>query len=183
MTKRGKVTYRDTRGKYTRSVRGARLAAGLILALFFLVVAGYGKRQDLLAQGYLQEGVNFYANPKPDNYEFKVSTAVPRKSKEAEVQRFEWDDVARIIIEEWSDLGKVYTYQALQVAWCESHFNEKAINTSNKNGSHDEGVFQINSVHRQPVQITMNARQNIKWAKQKFIKDGFSWEAWVCKPK
>jgi len=89
-----------------------------------------------------------------------------------------WPEVAVLIVEEFKDLGSRVTKEALDIAYCESYWQEKAFNDKNKNGSTDSGVFQINSVHKQPNML--QAQENIRFAKEKFIKDGYSFGAWVC---
>jgi len=88
-------------------------------------------------------------------------------------------EVANLIVEEFKDLGPNVVKKALDIAWCESRWNEKAINNKNKNGSVDYGVFQINSIHKQSPDSMLKAEENIKFAKQMFIKNK-SWGAWVC---
>lgn len=97
-------------------------------------------------------------------------------------KRLEWPDVAILIVEEFKDLGPAVTKQALEIAYCESGWQEKAINDKNTNGSIDSGVFQINSIHNQPKDKMLQAKENIRFAKAKFIKDK-GWGAWVCSRK
>ena len=97
-------------------------------------------------------------------------------------KRLEWSDVAILIVEEFKDLGPAVTKQALEISYCESGWQEKAINSKNKNGTEDWGTFQVNSVHNQPKDKMLQAKENIRFAKEKFIKDG-SFRAWVCSRK
>jgi hypothetical protein len=92
-----------------------------------------------------------------------------------------WNEIVAMIVSEFKDLGPKVTYEAIKIAWCESRWNELAKGVNNNNST-DGGVFQANSVHKLPDAIRFDALENIKWAKQKYIKDG-SWRAWVCAKK
>jgi hypothetical protein len=94
--------------------------------------------------------------------------------------RLSWSEVAKLIIDEFSDLGPKVTMEALDISKCESGWREDAYNDKNKNGSNDGGVFQLNSIHGLPDEIRFNAKQNIKWAKEKYLRDK-SWGAWSCR--
>lgn len=66
------------------------------------------------------------------------------------------------------------------IAIAESKLDIKAINYSNSNGTVDYGLFQINSVHIDDNEVTieklLNVRSNIKIAVDVYNKEGF--EAW-----
>jgi hypothetical protein len=109
--------------------------------------------------------------------DFKMSYKIQEKDPENPTQK----QVMQMIVDEFSDLGVDVTMQALSIAKCESGFRYGAYNDKNSNGSNDGGVFQINSIHKQSDDVRFNARNNIQWAKNKYIKDG-SWNAWACKP-
>jgi len=68
---------------------------------------------------------------------------------------------------------------AIAVAKAESNLNPLALNTKNRNGSTDCGIFQINSIHK-PTKIQCeDAEENIKLAHQIFLKSGFrAWSAY-----
>jgi hypothetical protein len=98
-----------------------------------------------------------------------------------ESDSFSWDEVAKLIIDEFSDLGKKITMEALQIAYCESRWEESAVNKANKNGTWDGGVFQFNSIHNYSNDKVFDARENVKLAKRMFLRNGKSWSAWSCK--
>ena len=83
------------------------------------------------------------------------------------------------IIDEFKDLGKERTLEALKVAYCESKWEEWVIHINN-NGSWDGGVFQLNSIHNLPTEKVFNAEDNIKEARR--IVEAQGWRAWVCQP-
>lgn len=74
------------------------------------------------------------------------------------------------------DKGQAVVDQALLVARCESGVREEAVNPKNKDGSHDSGVFQINSGHGIPNRYLLNSRVNIAIARQMY--DAGGWNPW-----
>jgi len=108
--------------------------------------------------------------------DFKMSY----KIKEPDSSDPTWQEVVEIIVDEFDELGTEVTMQALRIAKCESGFKHDAYNDGNSNGSNDGGVFQINSIHKQDDETRFTARQNIRWAKEKYQRDG-GWDAWSCK--
>lgn len=67
---------------------------------------------------------------------------------------------------------------AVKIAKCESSMNPKAINTKNRNGSVDYGLFQINSVHGYTANYLLDADNNLRIARELFDRQG--WRPWVC---
>ena len=66
---------------------------------------------------------------------------------------------------------------AMSVLSCENKsLNPNAINEYNRNGSIDQGIFQINSVHGQTNMF--NYKANIDFAYKLFKKKG--WSPWAC---
>ena len=65
---------------------------------------------------------------------------------------------------------------ALAVAKAESRLKAEAIH-KNSNNSVDYGIFQINSVNGYKVSEMLDARQNIKIAREIYEKQG--WKAWA----
>lgn len=59
---------------------------------------------------------------------------------------------------------------------CESGWNPEAINTKNKNGTYDRGLFQSNSVHIKTLSNddAFNFKKNIDWGIRLFKKQGTS---------
>jgi LysM repeat protein len=80
-----------------------------------------------------------------------------------------------------------YADAAIRVARCESGLNPDATNPLSIGGSHASGVFQIlyPSTWRgtsQAAKSPYNAWSNIVAAHEIFVRDGYSWREWVCKP-
>jgi hypothetical protein len=76
---------------------------------------------------------------------------------------------------------------AIRVARCESGLNPGAYNRTGFRGSHSAGVFQIlyPSTWRgtsQAARSPYNAIANIVAAHDIFVRDGYRWRAWVCRP-
>lgn len=73
--------------------------------------------------------------------------------------------------------------RAIRIAACESGFNPEALN-HNKNGTHDGGIFQLNSGGTvQSLGLTFNEtkdyKKNIEAAYRLFRQRG--WRPWVCR--
>ena len=76
---------------------------------------------------------------------------------------------------------------AIRVATCESDLNPYAYNPISVAGSHAEGLFQIlvpstwrttSQANRSPYDPWANTRA----AHEIFVRDGYSWREWTCKP-
>ncbi|MEO7002895.1 MAG: hypothetical protein ABI068_13830 [Ktedonobacterales bacterium] len=80
-----------------------------------------------------------------------------------------------------------YGSQAIHVAECESGLNANAWNPTPVGNSHAAGVFQIlqwstwNSTSYRGSS-PYNADANIRAAHEIFVRDGYSWREWACKP-
>lgn len=68
--------------------------------------------------------------------------------------------------------------RAKAIVSCESNWNPKAVNTSNRNGSNDKGLWQINSIHKVPDSCRLDPKCATDWAKRLFDRQG--WKPWVC---
>jgi hypothetical protein len=72
--------------------------------------------------------------------------------------------------------------RALAIAQCESGLNPDALNTANKNGTSDGGLFQINSVHDKRLNALgldkFDVEDNIAFARMLYEERG--WTPWVC---
>ncbi len=90
--------------------------------------------------------------------------------------------VVKMIVDEFEEFGPMVVRQAINIAYCESRFNEEAVHV-NKNGSIDRGVYQINSIHKYSEYQLLAAYENIKIAKQMYLRNGKSWSAWACSYK
>ncbi len=76
---------------------------------------------------------------------------------------------------------------ALRVARCESGLNASAYNPTEVGGSHSAGVFQILypstwSGTSQAARSPYNLVANIVAAHDIFVRDGYTWREWVCRP-
>ena len=80
-----------------------------------------------------------------------------------------------------------YAPGAINVARCESGFDPNSWNSTPIGGSHASGVFQIlypstwngtSYAHYSPY----DADANIHAAYEIFVRDGYSWREWACKP-
>lgn len=79
--------------------------------------------------------------------------------------------IERLALEYGVDSG-----YAKKISWCESKNDPDAVNTNNRNGSNDMGVFQINSIHKVSDECRLDAECNIRWAMEKMAREGFG--AW-----
>lgn len=76
---------------------------------------------------------------------------------------------------------------AMNIARCESGFNPNAYNPQPVLGSHAMGVFQILypstwMTTPQAASSPYDARANILAAHAIFVRDGYSWREWECRP-
>ena len=71
---------------------------------------------------------------------------------------------------------------AVAIAKCESSLEPTAHNTSNRDGTSDGGIFQLNSVHDTALEARglnkWNTEDNIKFARMLYESSGFI--PWVC---
>lgn len=88
------------------------------------------------------------------------------------------------LIERASFETGISTTTLAKIVFCESGYNQSAINTKNFNGSSDFGLFQINSIHlaeaeRLGLDIKNSADDNTTYAIILLKKYGT--RPWVCK--
>jgi LysM repeat protein len=81
-----------------------------------------------------------------------------------------------------------YASAAIRVARCESGLNPRAYNPISVGGSHAMGVFQILYPGTwmgtpQASHSPYDAMANILAAHSIFVRDGYSWREWACKPR
>jgi len=75
--------------------------------------------------------------------------------------------------------------EAKQVAWCESRMNPKAVSPTNRNGTRDYGLMQINNGAWQEyfgkrwAQV-LKTKENIDMAYE--IYSLYGWQPWTCAP-
>ncbi|MBO0780760.1 MAG: hypothetical protein J2P37_18205 [Ktedonobacteraceae bacterium] len=82
-----------------------------------------------------------------------------------------------------------YGDQAVRVAQCESTMNPGATNSYAIAGSHAAGLFQIlhpstwfTTAEGRAGHSPYDAAANIRAAHEIFVRDGYSWREWQCKP-
>ena len=70
----------------------------------------------------------------------------------------------------------------IAIAKCESGLNPDALNTNNPDGTHDGGLFQINSTHHGRMRVLgldwKEPEDNVQFAKLLYDESGTS--PWVC---
>jgi hypothetical protein len=94
---------------------------------------------------------------------------------------------AAIIADIQNVFGATYSPGAINVARCESGFNPNARNTIAVLGSHAEGIFQILypitwQSTSQAASSPYDAAANVRAAHEIFVRDGYSWKEWSCRP-
>ena len=76
-------------------------------------------------------------------------------------------------------------YETLErIVWCESRYNQGAVNTKNKNGTQDYGMWQINSLHIPKAQelgldVINSVEDNTTYAIRLLKESGT--RPWVCR--
>lgn len=138
-----------------------RLGIFLLLLGIFLAMPSFGEPELI--------------SPIPSFAHYELSSTSKLTPTPSPIHVPRWAKNMKLIVDEFSELGMRRTYEALQIAYCESHFNEKAINHQ----SGDYGLFQINTkIHNVSVKQALNPVENIRWTKAKVAKEG--WQEWVC---
>jgi hypothetical protein len=159
---------RNYKGKFTYKVTGARWACAILLAIIFALIFAYCKRE---------EERNFkFVSPIPEAKlieSLRVKTVLATEEV-SDIQ------VLKMIVQEFEVFGPRVVREALDIAWCESKYKEKAENW-NTNGSVDRGIFQISSIHGYSEHKLFAAWENINIAREMYRKQG--WRPWVCARK
>ena len=140
------------------------LLAGFLVAGSHLTVK-YEFISPLASETVKAEGIQ--------NFKMTYKVSEPDPAQPTPIQ------VAEMVIDEFEALGPQVVMEALEISYCESQWHYDGYNDGNTNGSNDGGVFQANSIHKLPDTIRFNARSNIRWAKDKYIRDN-GWGAWTC---
>lgn len=126
------------------------LITALLMSIVLVSLVGvYAKARHLQAYAAGVESAQM-------NFLYKEPPLAPQNEKEANIA---------LIRKVWGKDAKI----GLELARCESGYRTRATNI-NKNGSKDEGVFQINSIHKMPDML--NATANILYAYTKFLQQG-----------
>ena len=83
-----------------------------------------------------------------------------------------YQDIVEEIVRVFSPSGKKAVEWGLRCSFSESKWNAFALNNTNRNGTKDSGVFQVNSVHGYKQTQLFNYKENIKIAYQIYLKHG-----------
>ena len=100
---------------------------------------------------------------------FEVQNAVAIES----ITRTWQDDVLDMVEEAGIDREL-----ARKIIACESSWNSNAIH-KNRDGTIDRGLWQINSIHRQSLEVVFNPIESTEWAIAKY-KSGRGFTDWYC---
>lgn len=116
---------------------------------------------------------------KPEIYvaEASETVVVPDKKEVLIEVEIDWDNKQRIV----DEIKKVFPETpntAVAIAKCESGLNPEATNTSNKNGTIDRGIMQINSIHDTNGYDLYDVQDNLEFARKLYEESG--WQPWVC---
>lgn len=152
------------------------LITSFILVLSSFVLASSDKKEDLEAIEYIRTDFsNLYSKLENDDNPFVVRYDINKYIEEnlnSDIIHFynqftRNDSVSRSIIEE-SLRNNVPIHISFSVAFTESRFNPRAINTSNSNNSRDYGLFQLNNryhhlPHDEYFNVSSNTRMGIEY--------------------
>lgn len=93
----------------------------------------------------------------------------------------------QVIVDKITAVFGAYALGAINIARCESDFDPNARNVIAIGGSHASGVFQIlypstwnGTSYKSYSPYDVDA--NIRAAHEIFVRDGYSWREWACKP-
>lgn len=179
ISKKDGATNRTRKGRFGWKRGGLKLAIGLGIALL-LALAIWWFDEPIIVSPLPEEPE--YVSPVSENTETRFTARI------VPVRTLTWREVVDQILAEWADVhpdpnkAKVFTKQALEVFFCESGWREDAEHV-NTDGTVDLGIAQINSVHGYSRHELLAARNNIRIAKELFVKSGYSWKPWVCARK
>lgn len=74
--------------------------------------------------------------------------------------------------------------KAVAIAYCESRLKPTAYNPSNRDGSTDGGLWQINSVHDERLKALgldkYDPEDATKYARMLYEENGYTFRDWVC---
>jgi hypothetical protein len=117
----------------------------------------------------------------------KISIAVKAIEENAIIKSVEdnfkpsTEDIKNYVKAEAKKAGLSYTEMEIIIN-CESRWITDAKGT-NRNGSYDLGLWQINSIHKNMTDAEkLNYKTATKWAIEKRLRDG-NWSAWSCSRK
>lgn len=109
-------------------------------------------------------------SPESESADAKIAVKEEAKDQISEVKAY--------VLEEAKKLG-LNPKEVELIVNCESTWNPKAMHT-NRNGSIDAGLWQINSIHKSlTLDEKLDYKIATKWALNKRVHDG-NWSAWYC---
>jgi hypothetical protein len=166
--KKRETTNRDYKGRFAVKRGGFKLILSLIVAL--LLALAFVRLSIWVSENFMWDGK--FKSPIPEARAIEVKTVENKKTDKLVVMQ--------MIKDEFAEFGSAVVIQALNVAYCESRFDETAEHV-NRNGSADRGVFQISSIHGYSEYKLFAAWENINIAREIYRKQG--WRPWACARK
>ena len=133
-----------------------------------------------------KESEPYEKQPEPTNQTRQIPTGITEPIQTTTTESAQTIRSAQTIEEQLC--SNIYSWQCsdvLYVAWCESRMNPQAISPTNRNGTRDYGLMQINNGAWQEyfgerwAQV-LNAEQNIAMAYE--IYSQYGWQPWTCAP-
>ena len=133
-----------------------------------------------------KESEPYEKQQEPTNPTRQIPTAISEPIQTTTTESAQTINSAQTIEEQLC--SNIYSWQCsdvLYVAWCESRMNPQAISPTNRNGTRDYGLMQINNGAWQEyfgerwAQV-LNADQNIAMAHE--IYSLYGWQPWTCAP-
>ena len=133
------------------------------------------------------------ARPQSTSKNLAANNQGPTKNTASMQQRPQGNPAAVKSNEGGSITGTIYSVfgpnapAAIHVAQCESGLNPGAYNPASIGGNHATGLFQILYPSTwqgtsQAANAPTDATANILAAHEIFVRDGYSWREWTCKP-
>ncbi len=154
-----KINRRNRLGQFIRGDYNLGYGYGWLILLAILLAASfYASTPQTLISPVAEVVPQAYAKEP----EVKISCDNPKGYLECQVYKgiITWDQHDKI--------SKIIN--------CESRWDPNAINTKNKNGTYDRGLFQSNSIHMKALsnEDAFNYKKNIDWGIKLFKKQGTS---------
>lgn len=149
--------YRKSNGQFSRDQR---------LTNWFVALIGFGFVGVILG-AYIRDGVYHVLN--------SIGAGVQIESAQASVEYGTWQQQVDQILTDYK-INKQIAYAVIQ---CESGWNPQAVNTKNKDGTDDKGLWMINSIHDVPDDVRLDPVQSTYVAIQ-LINSPQGWHHWVA---
>ena len=161
------VRSRDVKGKFTSRMSGKERL--FILAILLgTMLWGYSNHSNYNVSADTSVHIVEPGEPEPDDNPVQIQEVIVPEPKEVT----EKQQIINYIVEVFGEDAP----DAFNVLRCENKgLNPNAVNY-NSNGSIDEGIFQINNIHRQANM--QNWKLNVDYAYKLFSRQG--WTPWAC---